>query len=412
MAGPNLPERMEPTKREARPQGTGPRRSSHRWVWLLLFVIVAAGVWYWRGVRAAGTSTKSGKNSGVNPVISVVVAAAQKGDLPVYLNGLGNATAFNTVTVKSRVDGQILSVAFKEGQFVKAGDLLVQVDPRPFEVMLEQAQGQLAKDLAQLHDAKVNMDRYDSLYKEGVIPKQQRDTQQATVEQFEGAIKADQSQIDNAKLQITYSRITAPIGGRVGLRLVDPGNIIHATDATGLLVITQVQPIAVIFTLPQDQLGDVYKKLRGGAKLPVDAYDRDNLKKIAAGSLLTIDNQIDTTTGTYKLKAIFDNKDNALFPNQFLNMHLLLDTKKNLAIVPAAALQRGPQGTYVYVVGSDNKAKIRNVTVAQTTGDSTGISSGLDPGEQVVIDGQDKLQDGTRVDARSSTGGASGGQGQ
>jgi multidrug efflux system membrane fusion protein len=342
-------------------------------------------------------------------VVPVIVAAAQRGDLPVYFNGLGTVTAFNTVTVHSRVDGQLVNVAFREGQFVHEGDLLVQIDPRPFQVQLEQAQGQLAKDQAQRKDAQVNFERYKLLFDEGVIPQQQLDTQGALVGQFDGAIKSDQSQIDNAKLQLTYSRITAPISGRIGLRLVDSGNIVHATDANGLLVIAQLQPIAVIFTLPQDQLPQVNAKLRAGVQLNVDAFDRDDTQKIASGKLLTIDNEIDPTTGTYKLKSVFSNADNSLFPNQFVNVHLLVDTKHDLTIVPAPAIQRGPQGTYVYTVGSDNTVKIRPVTIAQTTGNSVGLTGGINAGDVVVIDGQDKLQDGSKVTptpAGSNNGGA------
>jgi multidrug efflux system membrane fusion protein len=332
-----------------------------------------------------------------NFVVPVVVATAQRGDLPVYFNGLGTVTAFNTVTVRSRVDGQLISVAFKEGQFIHEGDLLAQVDPRPFQVQLAQAQGQLAKDQALRKDAEVNLERFKLLFKEGVIPQQQLDTQAALVGQYDGAITSDQSQIDNAKLQLTYSRITAPISGRVGLRLVDAGNIVHANDPNGIVVITQLQPISVLFSLPQDQLPQVSAKLRSGVQLAVEAFDRDDTSKIADGKLLTIDNQIDPTTGTYKLKSIFNNTDNALFPNQFVNVHLLVDTKHNLTIVPAPAIQRGPQGTYVYAVGSDNAVKIRTVTIAQTTGNSIGLSNGLNAGEIVVIDGQDKLQDGSKV---------------
>jgi len=396
----------EPSAR-AGSAATGPAPKSRWWIWLLIVGAIAIGVWYFRGARnasqAADSSTPAapgkGKGGGGMPnfAVPVVVAAAQHGDLPVYFNGLGTVTAFNTVTVRSRVDGQLVNVAFKEGQYVHQGDLLVQIDPRPFQVQLEQAEGQLAKDQAQRKDAEVNRERYELLFKEGVIPQQQLDTQAALVGQFDGAIKSDQSQIDNAKLQLVYARITAPISGRVGLRLVDPGNIVHATDTNGLLVITQLQPIAIIFTLPQDQLPMVNAKLRAGSQLSVEAYDRDDVAKIANGKLLTIDNQIDPTTGTYKLKAVFDNQDNALFPNQFVNTHLLVDTKHNLTIVPAAAIQRGPQGTYVYTVGSDNTAKIRTVTIAQTTGNNIGLSAGVNTGEVVVIDGQDKLQDGSKV---------------
>ncbi len=390
---------------------------SRWWLWVLVIGMIMVGIWYYRSSRnasqaadpAAAAATSPGKaGPGMGPfAVPVVVATAQHGDLPVYFNGLGTVTAFNTVTVRSRVDGQLINVAFKEGQFVHQGDLLAEIDPRPFQVQLEQAQGQLAKDQAQRKDAEAIFERYKLLFKEGVIPQQQVDTQAALVGQFDGAITSDQAQIDNARLQLTYSRITAPISGRIGLRLVDAGNIVHATDANGLLVITQLQPISVLFSLPQDQLPQVNAKLRSGAQLSVEAYDRDDTTKIATGKLLTIDNQIDLTTGTYKLKSIFNNEDNALFPNQFVNVHLLVDTKRNLTIVPAAAIQRGPQGTYVYAVGSDNTVKIRPVTVSQTTGSSIGLSAGLNPGDIVVIDGQDKLQDGSKV-IPSPAGGNSG----
>lgn len=392
----------------------GPSKS-HWWLWVLIAGAIAVGVWYFRGQRAPsqvadaaapGTPGKSRGGAGMgNFAVPVVVASAVRGDLPVYFNGLGTVTAFNTVTVRSRVDGQLINVAFREGQFVHEGDLLAQIDPRPFQVQLEQAEGQLAKDQAQRKDAEANLERYKLLFKEGVIPQQQLDTQGALVGQFDGAITSDQSQISNAKLQLTYSRITAPISGRVGLRLVDVGNIVHASDANGLVVITQLQPISVLFSLPQDQLPQVNAKLRGGVQLSVEAYDRDDTTKIDTGKLLTIDNQIDPTTGTYKLKSIFNNVNNALFPNQFVNIHLLVDTKRDLTIVPAPAIQRGPQGTYVYAVGSDNTVKIRTVTIAQTTGGSSGLSGGLNPGDVVVIDGQDKLQDGSKVTPNFAGGG-------
>jgi multidrug efflux system membrane fusion protein len=387
---------------------------SRWWLWVLVLGVIAFGFWYYRNSRnasqaattaAPGAAGKGKGGSGAGGlVVPVVVATAQRGDLPVYFNGLGTVTAFNTVTVRSRVDGQLVSVAFKEGQFVHQGDLLAQIDPRPFQVQLEQALGQLAKDQAQRKDAEVNFERYKLLFKEGVIPQQQLDTQGALVGQVDGAITSDQSQIDNAKLQLTYSRITAPISGRIGLRLVDAGNIVHASDTNGLLVITQLQPISVIFSLPEDQLPQVNAKLHSGVQLAVDAYDRDDTAKIASGKLQTIDNQIDLTTGTYKLKSMFTNADNALFPNQFVNAHLLVDIKHNLTIVPAAAIQRGPQGTYVYAADTDNTAKIRIVTIAQTTGDSVGLSAGLNSGDVVVIDGLDKLQDGTKINPSPSSG--------
>jgi multidrug efflux system membrane fusion protein len=338
--------------------------------------------------------------------VPVVVATATKGDLPVFYNGLGTVTALNTVTVRTRIDGELIHVAFKEGQFVKQGDLLAEIDSRPYQVQLEQAQGQLAKDVAARKDAEVNLERYKLLFKEGVIPQQQLDTQGASVGQFDGAIQTDQANIDNAKLNIAYCRITAPISGRVGLRLVDSGNMVHASDSNGLLVITEVQPIAVVFSLPQDQLPAVYSRLRNGQELSVEAYDRDNTSKIASGKLLTIDNQIDPTTGTYKLKSIFSNTDNSLFPNQFVNVHLLVDTKKNVVIVPTSAILRGSQGIYVFAVGADNTVKVRNLTVAETNGNVTGIAKGLSAGELVVTDGQDKLQDGSKVEPRTAPSGA------
>ena len=393
---------------------------SRWWLWALIIAGIVVGIWYFRGARTPSEAANSaapaapgrgrgGSGGGMgNFSVPVVVAAAQHGDLPVYFNGLGTVTAFNTVTVHSRVDGQLVNVAFREGQYVHEGDLLVQIDPRPFQVQLEQAEGQLAKDQAQRKDAQVNFERYQLLFKEGVIPQQQLDTQGALVGQFDGAIKSDQSQVDNAKLQLTYSRITAPISGRVGLRLVDPGNIVHATDQNGIVVITQLQPISVLFSLPQDNLPQVTAKLRAGVQLNVEAYDRNDTQKIATGKLLTIDNEIDPTTGTYKLKSVFSNADNVLFPNQFVNVHLLVDTMHNLNIVPASAIQRGPQGTYVYAVGSDNTVKIRPVTIALTTATNVGLSDGVNAGDIVVVDGQDKLQDGSKVTttmAGATTGG-------
>jgi multidrug efflux system membrane fusion protein len=396
-----------------------PRQSGGRaWIWILaLVVVLGATYWYFHsekggaavaalGGAAGGHGGRPGGPGEGNPdqVVPVVVSTATRGDLPVFFNGLGTVTAYNTVTIRSRVDGQIVKINFTEGQMVREGESLVEIDPRPYQVQLEQAEGQLAKDQAQLRDVQVDYDRYQQLFKAGVIPKQQVDTQQAQVGQFMGSIKADQASIDNAKLQITYSHVTAPISGRVGLRLVDIGNIVHATDTTGLLVITQLQPIAVIFSLPQDQLSQVMAKMHGAGPLPVDAYDRDDTTKIATGRLLTIDNQIDTTTGTYKLKAVFNNDKDTLFPNQFVNIHLLVDTKHNVTIVPATAIARGPQGTYVYLTQKDSRVKIQPVTVTLNSGNSVAIGKGLRAGDTVVIDGQDKLQDGSRIDARTASG--------
>jgi multidrug efflux system membrane fusion protein len=410
----NLP---EASYRRSDSEQQGREGKSHWWLWILVLAVVAAlGFWYFKGSKtsteaqapgAPGAGSTSGKGGrgpgGPGFVVPVVVATSQKADLPVYFNGLGTVTAFNTVTVRSRVDGQIVKINFVEGQTVHQGDSLIEIDSRPYQVQLEQAEGQLAKDQAQLRDVQVNYDRFQLLFKEGVIPKQQVDTQQSQVGEFEGSIKADQGLIDSAKLQLVYCHITAPIGGRIGLRLVDVGNIVHANDTTGLLVITQLQPISVIFSLPQDQLSKVMEEMRS-KQLPVDAYDRDDTTKIATGKLLTIDNQIDTTTGTYKLKAVFSNENNILFPNQFVNIHLLVDIKRNATTVPAAAIQRGPQGTYVFTVQKDNTVKIQPVTVALTSGGSVGVGQGLQPGDVVVIDGQDKLQDGSKIEARAPAG--------
>ncbi len=382
---------------------------SRWWLWILVIAVIVAGIWFYRTRSAASNAAAApggapaGAGGARGPLtIPVVVATATKGNLPVFYNGLGTVNAFNTVTVRSRIDGQLLSVAFQEGQLVKAGQVLAEIDARPYQVQLEQAEGQLAKDVAQQQDALVNLERYKLLYKEGVIPKQQLDTQQASVGQFDGAIQTDKATIDNAKLNIVYCRITAPITGRIGLRLVDAGNMVHAADTNGLLVITQLQPISVLFSLPQDQLPVVYKKLRSGQQLPVEAFDRDNTSKITTGKLLTIDNQIDTTTGTYKLKAVFNNEDNALFPNQFVNVHLLVDTLNNIVLVPTTAILRGSQGVYVFAV-ADGVVKVRTVTVAETNGNVTGLSAGLNSGDVVVTDGQDKLQDGSKVEARPAS---------
>jgi multidrug efflux system membrane fusion protein len=296
------------------------------------------------------------------------------------------------------VDGELATVAFREGQIVRKGNLLAEIDPRPFEVQLEQAAGQLAKDEATLQNAKLDLERYRVLASQDSIPKQQLDTQAATVAQDEGALKTDQGQVDAARLNLVYTRITAPLSGRVGLRLVDAGNMIHATDPNGLVVITQVQPIAVVFTLPEAQVNVVRAKLHQGAKLPVEAFDRDLKHKLATGELATLDNQIDTTTGTLKLKAIFANADDTLFPNQFVNPRLLIDTLKGVVLVPNAAIQRGTQGNFAFVVKEDQTVDVRPVEVRLTEGDTTAISKGLAAGEVVVTEGVDRLQAGSKVE--------------
>jgi multidrug efflux system membrane fusion protein len=348
----------------------------------------------------SGSDPKQQAQAAAPRAVSVAVAPVQRQDMPVYLSGLGAVTAFNTANIKSRVDGQIMKVNFREGENVRQGDLLIEIDSRPYEVQLEQAQAQLSRDQAQLGDAKLNLDRYTALIPSGSISQQQVDTQRALVHQVEGTVQNDRALADSAKLQITYSHITAPFNGRVGLRQVDVGNIVHASDTTPMLILTQLQPIAVIFTLPEDVLRNVSQHMKNST-LQVDAFSRDDQTKIASGKLQTIDNQIDPTTGTAKLKAVFDNKDNQLWPNQFVNADLLLETRKDSTVVPTAAILRGPQGTFVYAVKADKTVEARPVTVSLTQGDTTAISSGLNPGDSVVTDGQDKLQSGSKIEPRN-----------
>jgi len=346
--------------------------------------------------------------------IPVTVATVQQQDLPIYLNGLGSVEAFYTVNVKSRVDGQLERVNFREGQSVKKGDLLAVIDPRPYQALLDEAQAQLFRDQAALKDAQLNYQRYkDLLAESGAMSQQQVDTQKSAADQLEGTVRNDQALVDNAKLNLAYCHITAPESGRIGLRQVDPGNMVHASDAGSLLVITQLQPITVIFSLPEDQLQSVAQRLQK-SPLPVDAYSQDDQTKIASGKLLTIDNEIDQTTGTGRLKAVFENQGNELWPNQFVNIHLLLETKKNAIVIPAAAVQNGPTGSYVYLVNPDKTVAITPVNIALTQGNVAQVESGLSPSQIVVIDGQDKLQNNGRVDphmqaASKGAGSASGG---
>lgn len=327
----------------------------------------------------------------------MVAAKARKGDIGVYFTGLGAVTPIYTVTVKSRVDGQLMGIHYGEGDLVHKDDVLAEIDPRPYQVQLEQAEGQLAKDQANLANARTDLARYQTLLTQNAIPEQQVATQKAAVTQGEGTVKSDQSQIDSAKLNLDYCRITAPITGRVGLRLVDPGNIVHASDQTGLLVITQIEPISVIFTIAEDQLPPVFKRMRAGQRLGVDAYNRDMTAKITHGTLTTIDNQIDPSTATVKLRANFDNKDDALFPNQFVNARLLVELKRNVTLVPTAVVQRNSQTTYVYLVKPDSTVTVRPVTIGTTEGDDSEVTAGLEPGDVVVMTGVDKLQEGSKV---------------
>lgn len=371
----------------------------------LLVVLVGIGVFVFKGNGGAGDAKGARGGSrfgegrpGENRPIPVSTATVARGDLKIFLSGLGTVTPVANVLVRSRVDGELLRVHFKEGQTVRAGDLLAEIDPRAFQVQLTQAEGQQARDKALLQNARIDLERYELLWSQDSIAKQQVDAQQSLVRQYEGAVLADQGQIDDARLQLAYARITAPIGGRVGLRQVDPGNIVHASDANGLVTIAQVQPITVLFTLPEDNLPLLVEKVQAGAPIPVAAYDRQQKRLLANGTLLTLDNQIDTTTGTVKLKAQFRNEDSALFPNQFVNVRMLIDTRRDVALLPTAGVQRGSQDNFVYLVGADHKVTLRTIQLGDTEGDQVVIESGLQVGDQVVIDGIDKLREGSAVE--------------
>jgi len=357
-------------------------------------------------------SAKAAKPNAPPPAIPVGVATVKQGDFNVYINGLGSVQAFNTVSIKTRIDGQIMQVNFREGQDVRAGELLIVVDPRPYQVALDQAKANLAKDEAQLTNAKAQYERNKVLYEQGVIAKQDLDTLEASFGTYEGTIAADKAAIENAQLNLTYCYIKSPVDGRVGLRQVDPGNYVTAASGTPMLVVTQLHPISLVFTIPEDQLQEVAQRMNKGAVLEVDAYSRDDQQKLATGTLLTINNQIDQTTGTVQLKATFANQDNTLWPNQFVNAHLLLETRKDAITAPASAIQRGPEGSFVYVVDGNNTVQMRPVQIALTQGNTVVFSSGLQGGDRVVTDGQEKLQAGMKVapqaPARQRTGQSSG----
>ncbi len=374
-----------------------PRRPGlGRWVWVATIAVLVIGG-YALVSRLVGEHSATARTAAAHPGVPVGAVAAKRGDLNRYLSAIGTVTAFNTVTVKTRVDGQIVKVAFKEGQTVKQGDELVEIDPRPYAAALSQAEGTLAKDRATLKNAQITLERDRSLFSQGVIAAQDYDNQQALVGQSEGAVESDQANIEAAKVQVDYTRITAPITGRIGLRLVDVGNIVHAADTTGLAVITQLEPIAVDFSIPQDDLQQVIQDMRKGQELPVYAYDRELKARLATGSLETFDSQIDQTTGTIKLKAIFPNTDYSLFPNQFVNVRLLVDTLRDAVLAPAVAIQRNTQNAYVYVVKPDHTVEVRVVTVAATQGDVVALESGVAAGDLLVTDGVDKLSAGTKV---------------
>jgi multidrug efflux system membrane fusion protein len=347
----------------------------------------------------------------LNGAMPVVAATVQKADVPVTLTGLGTVTPLAVVTIRPQIAGYLVELGFKEGQMVKKGDFLAQIDPRPYQIALEQAQGQLARDKAQLANAEIDLARYRRLAAQDSIARQQLDTQQALVHQLEGTVATDQAQIDQAKLNLDYCHIVSPIEGRVGLRQVDVGNYVQTSDTNGIVVVTQLHPISVIFSLPEDDLPQIMKRLRDGATLAVTAYDRTNTTKLAAGTLSTVDNQIDTSTGTVRLRADFDNADNTLFPNQFVNVTLLTDTLSGATVVPASAVQRGAPGTFVYVVKPDHTVAVQPIKLGPTAGDKVAVTSGLEPGAQIVVDGADKLRDGAAITLPGEGGGPAGAAG-
>lgn len=375
-----------------------------KWAGFIVFLSLSAmtaGAWYYHSLWLPHLSTwltgKAEQTKRVIPPVPVTTAVAQKRDLKLYLNGLGTVTSLKTVTVRSRVEGEIINVEFNEGQMVHSGRLLAEIDTRPFVIQRDQAVGQLERDQAALDIAKLNLKRLKNLLPRGAVNQQQVDEQLALVKQAEGAVKSDRAMIETAELQLQYCRIAAPITGRIGLRLIDVGNIVRANDPTGLAVITQLEPIALIFTIPQDDIPRVQKRMRDGHELIVDAYDRDFKTLLASGRLSAIDNQVDSTTGTLKMKAEFEKNDNILFPNQFVNTRLLVDIKKDAIVIPSAAVQRGPSSIFVYLVKSDQTVEQRNITIGPTEGVETSIESGLSEGELVVTDGIDKLKPGAKI---------------
>jgi len=410
--------RITPGTRGERPPA--PPRRRRVWIWLLVLFGLAAAAYYLWSKRPAAPKTpanapaaKGAGGAGRGPgIIPVVAVKARKGEIGVYYDGLGAVTPINTVLVRSRVDGELLSIHYKEGDIVQKGALLAEIDPRPYQVQLAQAEGQLIRDKALLDNAKVDLARYETLIKQNAVPEQQLATQKALITQYEGTVKADQGAIDAAKLDIVYSNITAPLSGRIGLRLVDPGNIVHATDTNGLLVITQLQPISVIFTIAEDQLPAVIHKYQAGAHLRVDAYNRDSQVKLASGTLTTIDNQIDPSTGTLKLRAVFDNSRNELFANQFVNARLLVEQKHGVTLLPTATIQRNNQMTYVWAVKPDGSVTVRKIEVGVSEGPDTEVTSGLSPGDTVVMTGVDKLHEGSKVNPQFAGAGQGPGSGQ
>ena len=384
---------------------------SRRWLVGLLLVLIVIGLCWWlwptsskkeQAAQPEGRTSKSGMMrpgfGGSTQPVPVRVSDVKRGDFPVFYKALGTVTALNTINVRSRVAGELVKVYFKEGQMVKAGELLAEIDPRSYQNALLQAEGTLLQNQAQLKNAQVDVQRYRGLYAEDSIAKQTLDTAEALVSQYQGTVKTNQAAVNDAKLNLEFTKIRAPISGRVGLRQLDVGNLVAANDTTALVVITQTEPIVVSFTLPENDLALVIARYRSGAKLPVQAWDRGDRKELAVGVLSSIDNQIDITTGTLKFKALFENRDQTLFPNQFVNVRLLADTLKDVILAPSAAIQFGTNGSFVYAMDGDNKVKIRSVKVGATDGDVTVIEEGLEPGDRVVLEGTDRLRDGGAVE--------------
>ena len=368
------------------------------WIASGVLLIVAAAAFYFFVISTTEKKPGGGSGRGTGQALPVMAAAARNGDIDVTINALGTVTALNTATVKARVDGQLVRINFRDGQLVKTGDVLAEIDPRPFQVQLDQTNGQLLRDQALLANARIDYERYAGLLAKDSIARQQVDAQKSLVQQYEGTVLTDRAQVDNAKLQLGFTRITAPITGRLGLRQIDVGNMIHGSDTAGLVVITQTQPTFVIFAIPADSVSSILERLNNKESLSVEAFDRDGKTRLASGRLLTVDNQIDATTGTVKLKAEFANTDNRLFPNQFVNARLRVETRHDSVLVPVAAVQRGTPGTFVYVVNADKSVSIRPVTLGTSTADAVAIEKGLVAGEQVVTDGADKLREGAKVE--------------
>src|SRR5882757_6701882 len=363
-----------------------------------VILLLLAGVVWWTRQQAAPQQAGSGRNAAP---MSIVPETVGKGDIGINLNALGTVTSLATVTIRSQISGYLLKIDFKEGDEVKKGDLIAEIDPRPYEATLAQAKGQLARDEAQLKGAQVDLARYQNLATQNAVPHQTLDTQVALVGQYQGTVEADRGTVKSAEVNLQYCRIVSPINGRVGLRQVDLGNYVTAGDATGLVVITQLEPISVLFTLPEDNLQAVAKRVRAGAVLPTAAYDRSGINRLAEGSLQTFDSQIDSTTGTIKLRAQFENEARTLYPNQFVNIRLLLDTHKDVTTMPTAGIQRGVPGTFVYLVNADSTVMVNKIVLGITEGERVEVLSGLSPGDRIVSDGADKLRDGAKIALRS-----------